>query len=166
MPTKSESANSPVPTASESAFEFAPSWRPDKRDDDNPAFRDSNTDPVLEGEFVDLNEGYSEFGEYLIATIKRSDGREFAWHAMTQVASTQLQKAMPEIGHILRITYGGKKESKNEDRQPYTRWRVENLTLDPKTKAKNLLSKFASRPQSSPSPSPRSSGQFNDEPPF
>lgn len=129
-------------------FEFAPAWRPDQDDA-----------PILEGIFIDIAEGYTEYGSYPIVTIATNDERLWAWHAMTNIAKGQLTKAAPKIGERLRISYGGKHQGKNDAREPYTRWRVENLT-HPVT-AENLLDKYAVE---SAKNSPTS--EFADEPPF
>jgi hypothetical protein len=131
-------------------FEFAQAWRPDQDDG-----------PVLEGVFTDINEGFSDYGSYPIVVITTDNDDEYAWHAMTEVAKQQLTKAEPKIKHRLRITYGGKKESKTPGREPYTRWRVENLSISLEDRATSLLNKYAG----DPSPMPKKS-EFADEPPF
>lgn len=141
MPSKPQNARHDDP------FDFAPAWRPDQDDA-----------PVLEGEFTEIGEGFSEYGSYPIITIVDDNGESHAWHALTKIAQPQFAKALPKLGDRLKILYGGKKQGKNEGREPYTRWRVENLTR-PVT-ADSLLDKYASEtPVRSPS-------EFADEPPF
>lgn len=142
MPSKQQQSQNADP------FEFAPAWRPDQDDA-----------PTLEGEFTDIAEGYTEYGPYPIVTIKTDAEQMYAWHAMTNIAKGQLTKATPKIGERLRITYGGKHQGKNAAREPYTRWRVENLT-HPVT-AENLLNKYATE-----SAVNGPSSEFADEPPF
>ncbi len=140
MPNKQQNAPDP--------FEFAPAWRPDEDDA-----------PILEGEFTDIAEGFTEYGTYPIITITDDNGEMRAWHAMTQLAKDQLAKATPKLGERLKIMYGGKKQGKNPGREPYTRWRVENLT-HPVT-ADDLLSKYATEAATN-----QDLREFREDPPF
>lgn len=153
MPNKQADATPDDP------FGYAPAWRPDKQGDIE--FVKFNTASVLEGAFTDVNEGFSDYGEYPIVVITDDNGEQFAWHAMTEVARTQLVKAEPEIGQRLRIAYGGKKESKTPGHEPYTRWSVRNLSTSPEDRAKSILGKF-SKHAAAKSPH----GDFDDDPPF
>jgi hypothetical protein len=144
MPGKQTETTTPDP------FGFAPSWRPDQ---DDP--------PTLEGEFTNLDEGFSEYGSYPIVTITDDNGEMRSWHAMTDIAKAQLVKATPKIGERLKIMYGGKKASKNSSHEPYTRWRVENLS-HPVT-PEDLLSKYGAQVASN---KPSGDSEFTDDPPF
>lgn len=143
MPSKQEGTHSDDP------FNFAPAWRPDQDDV-----------PVLEGEFTNLSEGFSAYGSYPIVVITSTEtGEQRAWHAMTQIAKAQLIKATPKLGEMLRISYGGKVQSKTEGREPYHRWRVENLT-HPVT-VEDILVKYGVEVEAN-----KPSSQFQDELPF
>lgn len=82
------------------ANEYAPAWRPDPGDS-------------LVGEIISLDERDGGYGPYPIIGIRRADGTEASFHALHNVAQTELAKLEPRIGETIGIRYRGLVSSAN-----------------------------------------------------
>lgn len=87
-------------------FDFAPAWRPEVGD-------------VVEGEIVTLDNGYSNYGQYPIVTLRLADGSEVAIHAFHSALRNRLMDVKPSIGNTLAVKYFGEVDNKKGDQKYY-----------------------------------------------
>lgn len=78
--------------------EFAAAWRPDPGD-------------KIAGEVVAIGERQGQYDPYVVVTLRRDDGEEFAIHAFHQVLGAQLAALRPQLGDKLALKYQGKKQN-------------------------------------------------------
>src|SRR5215210_3049859 len=75
------------------------SWIPDEPGD------------TVEGEFLRLDRGTTEYGAAAIAVIRTDDGRERAIWLLHAVLKNELARVRPEPGERLAIRFDGRKRS-------------------------------------------------------
>lgn len=86
-------------------FDFAGAWRPEPGD-------------ILKGSIVQLDMGYSEYGNYPIVTVKPDDGGDdVAVHCFHEALRNKLQELKPDVGDSIGIKYFGEVDSKSGKRK-------------------------------------------------
>jgi hypothetical protein len=86
--------------------EYAQAWRPAPGD-------------KLVGEITDLSVFDAGYGDYPVVTVRTDDGTERSFHALHEVAQSELARVRPAVGDRIGVRYDGKHADRG-----YHRYRV------------------------------------------
>jgi hypothetical protein len=91
--------------------DYAEAWKPAPGDE-------------LIGKIIDLGRRTTEWGTYMIVTVKPEDGPPKAFHAYHTVAADALAQAYPSVGDEIGIRYLGKVVSEKSQYGGYQGYKI------------------------------------------
>ncbi len=93
----------------------------DRLDDERAESWKPEPDAELIGKVQAVSTRTTEYGKYLIVTVKPDDAPALAFHAFHTVAANQIDEADPMVGDEIAIRYKGKNEAGD---RPYHDYKV------------------------------------------